>query len=261
MFIGRQTGENQDAWTGAYDDGTPHMLALTAAERGAVAWAKRACGAVVAVLASPSPMEVSVLEDDPGVSAILWLGGAGSTGYLSLGDVLAGRVNPSGRLPDTWAARFQNDPTFPNQDDGSQRFVYSNAYTTRAASGVWEERARTPFREYEEGVYLGYRYYETAWELGALADYCSRDSGVLYPFGFGLSYTSFRQEVRAFTAAGDTVRLTVRVANTGGRAGREVVQAYFSPAVYPAGPGAGHRKARRRPGPIRQDRDAGAGGI
>lgn len=101
VFIGRQTGENQDAWTGAYDDGTPHMLTLTAAERGAVAWAKRACGAVVAVLASPSPMEVSVLEDDPGVSAILWLGGAGSTGYLSLGDVLAGRVNPSGRLPDT----------------------------------------------------------------------------------------------------------------------------------------------------------------
>ncbi len=229
VFIGRQTGENQDASTALYDDGTPHMLAPTAAELDTVAYAEKACQAVVVVLASPSPMEIAVLEDDPGVSAILWLGGAGSTGYLSLGDILTGRINPSGRLPDTWAARFKNDPTFPNQDDGSGRFLYENAFTTLVASDSWQDGAQTPFREYEEGVYLGYRYYETAWAEGMLTDFHSRGGGVLYPFGYGLSYTAFRQELRSFSAEGDQVRLTVRVTNTGGRyAGKDVVQVYFS---------------------------------
>lgn len=229
VFLGRQTGENQDASTSAYDDGTPHMLAPTAAELETLSYAKRACGAVVVVLASPSPMEAAVLEDDPGVSAILWMGGAGSTGFLSLGDILTGAVNPSGRLPDTWAASFKQDPTFPNQDDGSDRFLYDNAYTTLVSSTSWQDMARAPFREYEEGVYLGYRYYETAWALGALADYENRADGVLYPFGYGLSYTDFRQEIRAFSAAGGEIRLTVRVTNTGGRyAGKDVVQVYFS---------------------------------
>lgn len=229
VFIGRQTGENQDASTAPCDDGTPHMLALTAAERDTVDYAKQACGAVVVVLASPSPMETAALEDDPGVSAIVWLGGAGSTGYLSLGDILTGRVNPSGRLPDTWAASFQSDPTFPNQDDGSDLFLYENAFTTMVSSDGWRDGARTPFREHEEGVYLGYRYYETAWEEGSLADFHSRADGVLYPFGYGLSYTSFRQELRSFGAAGNEIRLTVRVTNTGAQhAGRDVVQVYFS---------------------------------
>lgn len=229
VFIGRQTGENQDAFTAPCDDGTPHMLAPTAAELDTVAYAKEVCEAVVVVLASPSPMEIAVLEDDPGVSAILWLGGAGSTGYLSLGDILTGRVNPSGHLPDTWAARFKSDPTFPNQDDGSGRFLYENAFTTLVSSDSWQDRARVPFREYEEGVYLGYRYYETAWAEGALTDFRCRAGGVLYPFGYGLSYTTFRQELRSFSAQEDEVRLTVRVINTGARyAGKDVVQVYFS---------------------------------
>lgn len=229
VFIGRQTGENLDASTSVYDDGTPHMLALTTAEQNTIAYAKRVCAAVVVVLASASPMEIAALEDDPRVSAILWVGGAGSTGYLSLADILAGRVNPSGRLPDTWAANFKCDPTFPNQDNGTDRFMYDNAYTTLVSSGGWEDRARTPFREYEEGVYLGYRYYETAFELEALEDYHDRTGGVLYPFGYGLSYTAFRQEILSFSVVGNDIRLTVRVTNTGGQyAGKDVVQVYFS---------------------------------
>jgi len=205
------------------------MLAPTAAELDTVAYAKRACRAVVIVLASPSPMEIAVWEDDPGISAILWLGGAGSTGYLSLGDILTGRVTPSGHLPDTWAVRFQRDPTFPNQDDGSDRFLYENACTTIVSSDSWQEEARTFFREYEEGVYLGYRYYETAYTEGALADFYSRVNGVLYPFGYGLSYTTFSQELHSFSALGDEIRLTVRVTNTGTEyAGQDVVQVYYS---------------------------------
>lgn len=229
VFIGRQTGENQDAAAVPYDDGAPHMLAPTAAELNTVDYAKQACGAAVVVLASPAPMEVAVWEDDPGVSAILWLGGAGSTGYLSLGDILTGRVNPSGRLPDTWAASFRNDPVFPNQDNGSDCFLYENAFTTMVSSNVWQDGARTPFREYEEGVYLGYRYYETAYAEGALTDFYSRQRGVLYPFGYGLSYTGFRQELRSFEMAGDELQFTVRVTNAGTRyAGKDVVQIYFS---------------------------------
>ncbi len=228
-FIGRQTGENQDASIALFNDGTPHMLFPTAAELDMIAYAKRACDAVVVVLASPSPMEIALLEDDPGISAILWLGGAGSTGYLSLGDILIGSVNPSGRLPDTWAANFQRDPTFPNQDDGSDRFLYENAFTTMVSAEYWQDMARNPFREYEEGVYLGYRYYETAWEEKALTDFYCRENGVLYPFGHGLSYTTFHQEIRSFGVEGDEVRLTVRVTNTGDQyAGKDAVQVYFS---------------------------------
>ena len=85
------------------------------------------------------------------------------------------------------AASFKSDPTFPNQDDGSGRFLYENAFTTLVSSGGWQDMARTPFREYEEGVYLGYRYYETACEEGALSDFYNRDNGVLYPFGYPAS--------------------------------------------------------------------------
>ena len=229
VFIGRQTGETQDASTSVYDDETPHMLALTAAELDTIDYAKKACDAVVVLLATASPMEVAVLEDDPGVSAIIWLGGAGSTGYVSAGNILTGKVNPSGHLPDTWAAHFKNDPTFPNQDDGSGRFLYDNAFTTLVTSDSWQDMARTPFREYEEGVYLGYRYYETAYELGALADYDNRTSGVLYPFGYGLSYAAFHQEICTFAVVGDEIRLTVRVTNTDRQyAGKDVVQVYYS---------------------------------
>lgn len=229
LFIGRQTGENVDASTSVYDDGTPHMLSLSAAEQDTLSYAKRVCSAVVVVLISSSPMEIAVLQDDPSVSAILWIGGAGSTGYRSMAEVLTGQINPSGRLPDTWPAVFKCDPTFPNQDDGSSLFLYENAYTTIVTSNDWENMACAAFREYEEGVYLGYRYYETAWELGALEDYEHRDYGVLYPFGYGLSYTSFRQEISSISLTRNEVRLTVRVTNTGNRyAGKEVVQVYCS---------------------------------
>ena len=230
VFVGRQTGEDCDASTSAYDDGTPHMLSLTTAEQDILSFAKAHCESVIVVLASSSPMEVTQLEDDPAIDAIIWLGGAGSTGYESLGRILSGQVTPSGRLPDLWAADFTQAPTFANQDDGSDRFVYANAPTTLVTRDSWEENACTPFREYEEGIYLGYRYYETAWDTGFLKDYDNRTSGVLYPFGYGLSYTTFSQEIVGFRDGGDDISLTVRVTNTGTRySGKEVVQVYFTP--------------------------------
>lgn len=229
VFIGRSTGEDCDASAQVYTDGTPHMLALTAAERETIAFAKEHCDGVIVVLATPAIMEIAELEDDSGIDAIVWLGGAGCSGYASLGAILTGAVNPSGRTTDIWPAVFKNAPTFANQDDGSDRFTYSNALTTLVNSTNRQENIPAAFREYEEGVYLGYRYYETAWDLGCLADYGDRDTGVLYPFGYGLSYTSFSQKITEFRQEKEQLSLTVRVTNTGTRyAGKEVVQLYMT---------------------------------
>ena len=229
VYIGRQTGENLDAWPGAYDDGAAHMLALTSAERALLEYAKAYCDGVVVAICSASAMELAALEDDPGINAVLWLGGAGSTGYASLADILCGAVTPSGRTSVTFAANFQNDPTFANHDDGSWRFVYENVNTAYIGSTELIESVPTAFQEIEEGVYLGYRYYETAWELGALQDYYGREYGVVYPFGYGLSYTTFSQEIESVRAQGRQVYVTVRVRNTGDEhAGKEVVQLYAS---------------------------------
>lgn len=230
VFLGRQTGEDRDSYSGVYNDGTPHMLALSTAEREVISFAKANCEGLVVVLESSSPMQIAELEDDAGIDAILWVGGAGCSGYESLGDILVGAVVPSGRTPDTYPADFKRDPTFANHDDGSGRFVYTNAYTTLVSNFSWEEHANAPFHEYEEGVYLGYKYYETSYDVGYLKDYYNRTDGVLYPFGYGLSYTSFSQEITALRDRGDEVAVTVRVTNTGSSrfAGKDIVQLYFT---------------------------------
>lgn len=229
VFVGRQTGESRDAYSGPYGDGTRHMLALSSAESAAISFAKQNCDSVVVVLASSAPLQIHALQYDAGIDAILWVGGAGSNGYESLADILVGRVVPSGKLPDLWSVDFTKDPTFQNHDDDTDQFVYQNAYTTLVGNYTWEEASNAAFHEYEEGVYLGYRYYETSYDVGYLADYYNPIDGVLYPFGYGLSYTAFTQEITAFSDLGDRVRLTVRVENTGGQyTGQDVVQVYYT---------------------------------
>jgi beta-glucosidase len=229
VFLGRQAGENSDSFTGPYADATPHMLALTAAERATIAYAKAHCRAVAVVLESSVPMQLAELEDDDKIAAILWVGGPGSTGYQSLGDILAGTVIPSGRTADIFPVDFRSDPTFPNHDDGTYRFVYQNAYTSMAYRSERIEEANAPFREYEEGLYLGYKYYETSCDIGYISDYYNRLNGVVYPFGYGLSYTQFSQELLFFSDYGDRITMTVRVKNVGAAyTGKDVVQVYFT---------------------------------
>lgn len=229
VFVGRQTGETCDAYSSAYNDGTRHMLALSSAETAAISFAKANCNSVVVVLESSAPMEIPELQYDADIGAILWVGGAGSNGYESLADILVGSVVPSGKLPDLWSADFTKDPTFQNHDNNTGHFVYNNAYTTLVGNYTWEEGSPAAFHEYEEGVYLGYKYYETAYDLGYLENYYNRVDGVLYPFGYGLSYTTFTQEITAFSDFGDSIRLTVRVKNTGSQyTGQDVVQVYYT---------------------------------
>ncbi len=234
VYLKRQTGENQDAYLHPYEDGTPHMLAITANEQALIDYAAAHCAGVVVILCSSSPMEIPQLKQNDKVNAILWVGGAGSTGYASLADILVGKATPSGHLPSTFCANFTLDPTYLNQDDGSDRFTYSNAFSTFITSTAIQENVNTAFHEYEEGIYIGYKYYETAYAIGALEDYYSPQGGVVYPFGHGLSYTHFTQEIVDYDIGAETITLTVKVTNAGGQyAGKDVVQLYMS-APYTA---------------------------
>ena len=242
VFIGRAGGEGGDVYTMEYEDGTPHQLALTQAEREVLDYAKANCtGGVVVVLNCCNAMEPAELEDDKDINAILSICTPGAMGFKSLGKILTGQVTPSARTVDTYVANNFLTPTFVNFNNGTGNTVYENGKYTR---NIWLSAFKggpeflAPFREYEEGVYMGYRWYETAASLGYFTSanlpdgvtdaYYNRDNGVVYPFGYGLSYTTFSQEITSFDDAGDEIVMDVLVTNTGDTySGKDVVQAYF----------------------------------
>ena len=221
VFITRSGQEGQDQKHDAYEDGTPHYLALSENERGTIAAAKAACDKVVVVLVSSAPMEMADLMDgELAVDAILWYGHPSERGFIALSDLLTGAVNPSGRTVDTWSADFTADPSYT----ALGVHEYTNLTTNSGSFTDGGEINRT-FNEYQEGVYMGYRYYETAAEVDTSFDY---DSAVVFPFGYGLSYTTFEQELVSLKEADGIVTATVKVTNTGDVAGKEVVELYFS---------------------------------
>ncbi len=243
VFIGRAGGEGGDLYTLPYEDGTPHQLALTDTERGMLEFAKANCtGGVVVVINSCNAMELAELEDDPEINAIISMVTPGAMGFKSLGKILNGTVTPSGHTVDTFVANNALTPTFVNFNNGTGSTSYENTLYTRdiwlsAFKGGPDFQAR--FREYEEGVYMGYRWYETSAGLGYFTSgnlpagvtdpYYNRDNGVVYPFGYGLSYTTFRQEITSYDDSGDSIEIQVKVTNTGDTySGKDVVQAYYS---------------------------------
>lgn len=237
VFLGRIGGESAPYPTSSLADGTAHVLALTQAEREAFAFSKQYCDATIAVINSANVMEIGELTHGPlECDAILWIGNPGNTGFQSLGDILAGRVNPSGRTPDIWDADLLANPVQANFCDriyeNTRGVVFSSNYDgTNNPAGLY-------YIEYEEGIYVGYRYYETADALGALpygrVDETGRktlDGAVNYPFGYGLSYTAFSQRILRLTEdpSSGRVTVTVQVTNHGCRAGKETVQLYSQP--------------------------------
>lgn len=178
----------------------------------------------IVLVNSASPMELGFLESDEyNVEACLWIGHPGEAGIVGSGTILTGRTNPSGRLVDTYAYDMTTNPTYYNTDDNR----YTNGQT---------------FYQYEEGIYVGYRYYETAdsagyfdsseftslaFKNGAVSGY---DKVVQFPFGYGLSYTTFSEEIAdsdvKLTAHG-TNSVQVKVTNTGSTAGKNVVELYM----------------------------------
>lgn len=240
VFIGRPGGEGGDLtqdMTGWDDNATPgqHQLELNQDERDLIALAEQSFETVVVVINASTTLELGDLQRDSGVDAILLAGSPGATAFNALGRILAGDVNPSGHTVDLWAADFTADPTYANFGD----FQYSNVSpsypvpVTESATSNATVTDDAPFVNYAEGIYYGYRYYETAAAEGFI-DY---DQAVVYPFGYGLSYTDFSWTVAA-TEQGDvdgTIAVTVDVTNTGAVAGRDVVQLYYSAPYTPGG--------------------------
>ena len=201
-----------------------HQLELTREELSLIEGAKAACDQVVVLLNVATTMEVGPLVEEGGtheVPAIVEIGFPGAVGALAVGDVLVGATNPSGRTCDLWATDLTATPSFNNF--AARRYVDVDDHYTQLGSNAY-------FVEYAEGIYVGYRYYETAAALGTI-DY---DTAVTFPFGFGLSYTSFEQTLDAMgfqddeAVPGGQVEVTVTVTNTGERPGKDVVQLYHS---------------------------------
>lgn len=224
IFIARQDGEGLDLQRSAYSDGTPHELALTSYEKATISFAKAHCEKTIVILNCAMPLECEPLtEGEDEVDAILWVGYPGSSGFLALTDLLTGAGNPSGHLPDIYPTSFAADPVWPNF--GS--FTYENA------DSLSSENISNGFIEYQEGPYLGYRYYETASDLGTLTygavdskGHRSEAGAVLYPFGYGLSYTSFDQQFVSLVQRNKKIEAVIRVTNTGARNGKAVAQLY-----------------------------------
>ena len=176
-------------------------------------------GKVIVLINSSHAMELGFLEDDY-IDAALWIGGPGSRGMNAVGEALSGVVNPSGRLPDTYAYDHSTAPAYWNA--GS--FTYSNL-------------DKRNYVEYVEGIYVGYRYYETRYINNSTGecDESAYQKVVQYPFGYGLSYTSFEQVIEDFSTSSGTVTMKVKVTNTGNAAGKEVVQVYYTAPYTPGG--------------------------
>ena len=192
------------------DDGR-HYLELTKDEEDLIALVKaQNYEKMIVRINSSNAMELGFVED--GIDACLWVGSPGAVGFNSVGNVLTGVVNPSGRLTDTYAYDLTTSPAYYNA--GS--FTYSNL--------------KRNYVEYAEGIYVGYRFYETAAADGFI-DY---DTTVQYPFGYGLSYTTFEQSIESFVDGGASITMQVKATNTGSVAGKDVAQVYYT-APYTRG--------------------------
>ncbi|MDY0829475.1 glycoside hydrolase family 3 N-terminal domain-containing protein [Microbacterium sp. BG28] len=221
VVIGRAGGEggdlatNMEKWDERAEPGQ-HQLELNADEKDLLELAKSQFENVIVVVNASTSMELGPLQDDEGIDGIILAGSPGVNGFNALGPILSGDINPSGRTVDVFSRDFTADPTFVNFGD----FAYTNVDDAY-------------FVDYEEGIYVGYRYYETA----AVEGFIDYDQAVVYPFGYGLSYTSFDKAItgqRLGDVDGD-ISVDVSVTNTGAVAGKDVVQLYYTAPYTPGG--------------------------
>ena len=196
-----------------------HYLELSRTERDMLDLVCENFDNVVLVYNGANAFEMGFLADYPEIKSVLWAPHPGQAGFEALGSVLTGAVNPSGKTSDTFLYDLTQAPTWNNfgafQYDNVGEFEVESARGTRSPK----------FVNYVEGIYVGYRFWETADDEG-LVDY---EASVQYPFGYGLSYTTFSQEMGPVSFDGDTVSFDVTVTNTGDVAGKDVVEAYVNP--------------------------------
>lgn len=244
IVITRIGGEGFDM--PAADDGS-HFLQLDQNEKDLIR-AVADCGEfkhVIILLNSPSALELMDVKNDSRIDGVIWMGYSGAYGIMALGELLCGekadgtKISPSGRTVDTYAAVFSRNPTWVNfggalnQTNG----VSGDAYITLSKSGKVRDSGQH-FVDYEEGIYVGYRYYETAYAEAQMGNYLGfdYDQEVVYPFGYGLSYTDFQWTLENADAIADQpikkdepITFRVNVTNVGAWPSREVVELYATP--------------------------------
>ena len=219
---------------GVASTGTTY-LQLSEDELGLLGFCNKNYDKTIVLINSSTPIELGEIEQEEyGVDACLWIGHPGEAGLVGVAQVLTGDVNPSGHLVDTYAYDMSTMPSFYNNDDNK----YTNVENIKTG---FDQSNNFGYYQYEEGIYVGYRFYETAdaegyfdsdafttheWKNGTAKGY---DEVVQYPFGYGLSYTTFDEKVTASNidlTAHSSNSITVKVTNTGDVAGKQVVQLY-----------------------------------
>lgn len=230
VVISRAGGEAGDLDTTGFEGG---YLALQDVEKKMLEEVTSNFEYVIVLINSSYAMELGWL-DDYDIDAALMIGAIGYLGFNAVSDILVGRTNPSGKLADTWAANSFSSPAMQNFGD----YEYTNA--TSIESQIGSGNNATNYVVELEGIYVGYKYYETRYEdtvmgqgnADSTAGVYESTSGwnyseeVLYSFGYGLSYTTYTQEITGVNETDDTFEVTVKVTNTGSVSGRSVVQIY-----------------------------------
>ena len=201
-----------------------HYLQLSQTERDMLDLVCANFDNVVVVYNGANAMELGFLNEYDQIKGALWCPGTGQSGFNALGRILSGDVNPSGKTSDTFVADLTATPTANNF--GS--FFYDNTeeFNMTQVGFTGEEEIVAPsFVNYVEGIYVGYRFWETAADEGLI----NYDESVVYPFGYGLSYTTFTQEMGEITESDGQISFDVTVTNTGDTAGKDVVEVYYNP--------------------------------
>ena len=186
---------------------------------------------IVVLLNSSNALQLDFV-DDYGIDAVLWIGDVGMNGAMGVADILVGDVNPSGRIVDTFLKDNHSAPAMENF--GAYVWANGEDYSVDSAQNNTDAgvaKANRDYVVYQEGIYVGYRYFETRYEDSVLnqgnsGDW-SYDDCVAFPFGYGLSYTEFAYSNFKVTDEGDTFQVEVDVKNVGDRDGKHTVQIYF----------------------------------
>ncbi|WP_019640564.1 beta-glucosidase [Paenibacillus fonticola] len=214
IVVGRGGGEMVDL--------TPEELGLSEEEAAMIEVVSSNFDNVILVINSVNAMQLDFLNDYPSIKSVIWIGYPGETGTKSLARILNGKVNPSGRLVDTWVADIMSNPAANNYQatDSSGKmmkdaFKYANA---PEKSGF--------FNQYHEGIYVGYKYYETRHATDESYNY---EADVMFPFGHGLSYTTFAKSIIGMKEEDGVITIRVSVKNTGEVPGKDVIQIYANP--------------------------------
>ena len=237
VVLSRKAGEGHndipmDVRKAAYDNNSDeyddfpegeHYLQLSQTERDMVDMVCSNFDNVIVIYNGANQFELGFADEYPQIKSVVWCPGTGNVGFNALGKVFSGEVNPSGKTPDTFIYDMTTAPWWNN----AEKTEYTNL-ADMAVEGMNAGTAQVyapAFTNYVEGIYVGYKYYETAAQEGAI-DY---DKTVQYPFGYGLSYTEFEQKMGELEEKDGQISVDVEVTNSGDVAGKDVVEVYYKP--------------------------------